>query len=210
MKVKPDAAMWGALLNACRIHKNVELAEIAANRLFELDATHSGCYVLLSNIYAEAGMWKDAERIRVLVKTRGLEKPPAYSSVELKGKTHLFYVGDKRHPQHKEIYAYLDKLLERMQEAGYAPNTGSVLHDLDEEEKESMLRIHSEKLAVAFALMNSVQGSVIHVIKNLRVCTDCHTAIKIITKLTGREIVVRDIKRFHHFKDGLCSCGDYW
>ena len=210
MKVKPDAAMWGALLNACRIHKNVELAEIAANRLFELDATHSGCYVLLSNIYAEAGMWKDAERIRVLVKTRGLEKPPAYSSVELKGKTHLFYVGDKRHPQHKEIYAYLDKLLERMQEAGYAPNTGSVLHDLDEEEKESMLRIHSEKLAVAFALMNSVQGSVIHVIKNLRVCTDCHTAIKIITKLIGREIVVRDIKRFHHFKDGLCSCGDYW
>ncbi|PUZ69317.1 hypothetical protein GQ55_2G098200 [Panicum hallii var. hallii] len=210
MKVKPDAAMWGALLSACRIHKNVELAEIAANRLFELDATNSGYYVLLSNIYAEAGMWKDVERMRILVKTRGVEKPPGYSSVELKGKTHLFYVGDKRHPQHKEIYAYLDKLLERMQEAGYAPNTGSVLHDLDEEEKESMLRIHSEKLAVAFALMNSVQGSVIHVIKNLRVCTDCHTAIKIITKLTGREIVVRDIKRFHHFKDGLCTCGDYW
>nr|CAB3452644.1 unnamed protein product [Digitaria exilis] len=210
MKVKPDAAMWGSLLGACRIHKNVELAGIVANRLFELDATNCGYYVLLSNIYAEAGMWKDAERLRVLVKTRGLEKPPGYSSVELKGKTHLFYVGDKRHPQHKEIYAYLDKLLEKMREAGYAPNTGSVPHDLDEEEKGSMLRMHSEKLAVAFALMNSVKGSVIHVIKNLRVCTDCHTAIKIITKLTGREIVVRDIKRFHHFKDGLCSCGDYW
>ncbi|CAN6213789.1 unnamed protein product [Urochloa humidicola] len=210
MNVKPDAAMWGALLSACRIHKNVELAEIAANRLFELDASNPGYYVLLSNIYAEAGMWKDVERMKVLFKTRGMEKPPGYSSVELKGKTHSFYVGDKRHPQHKEIYAYLDKLLERMQEAGYAPNTGSVHHDLDEEEKGSMLRIHSEKLAVAFALMNSVQGSVIHVIKNLRVCTDCHTAIKIITKLTGREIIVRDIKRFHHFKDGLCSCGDYW
>ncbi|KAL6611385.1 hypothetical protein ACP70R_039313 [Stipagrostis hirtigluma subsp. patula] len=210
MKVKPDAAMWGALLSACRIHKNVELAEISAKRLFELDATNSGYYVLLSNIYAEAGMWKDVERMRVLVKTRGIEKPPGYSSVELKGKTHLFYVGDKSHPQHKEIYAYLEKLLERMQEAGYIPNTGSVLHDLDEEEKESMLRIHSEKLAVAFALMNSVEGSVIHVIKNLRVCTDCHTAIKVITKVTNRVIVVRDIQRFHHFKDGLCSCGDYW
>ncbi|KAF8655124.1 hypothetical protein HU200_061260 [Digitaria exilis] len=186
MKVKPDAAMWGSLLGACRIHKNVELAGIVANRLFELDATNCGYYVLLSNIYAEVGMWKDAERLRVLVKTRGLEKPPGYSSVELK------------------------ELLEKMREAGYAPNTGSVLHDLDEEEKGSMLRMHSEKLAVAFALMNSVKGSVIHVIKNLRVCTDCHTAIKIITKLTGREIVVRDIKRFHHFKDGLCSCGDYW
>lgn len=210
MKVKPDAAIWGALLSACRIHKNVELAEISAKRLFELDATNCGYYVLLSNIYAEAGMWKDVERMRVLVKTRGIQKPPGYSSVELKGKTHLFYVGDKSHPQHKEIYSYLEKLLERMQAAGYVPNTGSVLHDLDEEEKESALRIHSEKLAVAFALMNSVSGSVIHVIKNLRVCTDCHTAIKFITKITEREIIVRDLQRFHHFKDGLCSCGDYW
>lgn len=210
MKVKPDAAIWGALLSACRIHKNVELAEISAKRLFKLDATNCGYYVLLSNIYAEAGMWKDVERMRVLVKTRGIQKPPGYSSVELKGKTHMFYVGDKSHPQYKEIYSYLEKLLERMQAAGYVPNTGSVLHDLDEEEKESSLRIHSEKLAVAFALMNSVPGSVIHVIKNLRVCTDCHIAIKFITKITEREIIVRDLQRFHHFKDGSCSCGDYW
>uniref|UniRef100_J3MK55 DYW domain-containing protein n=2 Tax=Oryza brachyantha TaxID=4533 RepID=J3MK55_ORYBR len=210
MKVKPDAALWGALLSSCRIHKNVELAEICVKRLFELDATNSGYYVLLSNIYADAGMWKDVERIRLLVKTRGIEKPPGYSSVELKGKTHLFYVGDKSHPQHKEIYSYLEKLLERMQEAGYVPNTGSVLHDLDEEEKESALRIHSEKLAVAFALINSVPGSVIHIIKNLRVCSDCHTAMKFITKITGREIIIRDLQRFHRFKDGLCSCRDYW
>ncbi|KAG8080925.1 hypothetical protein GUJ93_ZPchr0007g4691 [Zizania palustris] len=210
MKVKPDAAIWGALLGACRIHKNVELAEISVKRLFELDATNSGYYILLSNIYAEAGMWKDVERMRFLVKTRGIEKPPGYSSVELKGKTHLFYVGDKSHPQHKEIHSYLEKLLERMQEAGYVPNTGSVLHDLDEEEKESALRIHSEKLAVAFSLMNSVPGSVIHIIKNLRVCSDCHTAMKFITKITEREIIIRDLQRFHHFKDGSCSCQDYW
>ncbi|KAM3311970.1 hypothetical protein ACQJBY_032143 [Aegilops geniculata] len=210
MKVKPDAAIWGALLSACRVHKNVELAEISAKRLFELDAANSGYYVLLSNIYAEAGMWRDVERMRVLVKTRGIEKPPGYSSVELKGKTHVFYVGDTSHPQHKEIYSYLGKLLEIAQKAGYVPNTGSVHHDLDEEEKESALRIHSEKLAVAFALMNSVPGSVIHVIKNLRVCTDCHAVIKFISKSAEREIIVRDLQRFHHFKDGSCSCGDYW
>uniref|UniRef100_N1QXY3 DYW domain-containing protein n=1 Tax=Aegilops tauschii TaxID=37682 RepID=N1QXY3_AEGTA len=209
MKVKPDAAIWGALLSACRVHKNVELAEISAKRLFELDATNSGYYVLLSNIYAEAGMWKDVERMRVLVKTRGIEKPPGYSSVELKGKTHVFYVGDTSHPQHKEIYSYLGKLLDIAQKAGYVPNTGSVHHDLDEEEKESALRIHSEKLAVAFALMNSIPGSVIHVIKNLRVCTDCHAVIKFISKSAEREIIVRDLQRFHHFKDGSCSCGDY-
>jgi pentatricopeptide repeat protein len=210
MKIKPDAAIWGALLSACRIHKKVELAEISAKRLFELDATNSGYYVLLSNIYAEAGLWKDVERMRVMVKARGIEKPPGYSSVELKGKTHVFYVGDKIHPQHKEIYSYLGKLLETIQEAGYVPNTSSVLHDLDEEEKESAVRIHSEKLAVAFALMNQVSGSIIHVIKNLRVCTDCHTAIKFISRISGREIIVRDLQRFHHFKDGSCSCGDYW
>jgi pentatricopeptide repeat protein len=210
MKVKPDAAIWGALLSACRIHKNVELAEMSVKRLFELDASNSGYYVLLSNIYAEARMWKDVERIRLLVKTRRIEKPPGYSSFELKGKIYLFYVGDKSHPQHIEIYSYLEKLLERMQEAGYVPNTGSVLHDLDEEEKESALRIHSEKLAVAFALMNSVPRSVIHIIKNLRVCSDCHTAMKFITKITEREIIIRDLQRFHHFKDGLCSCRDYW
>uniref|UniRef100_A0A0E0LJI7 DYW domain-containing protein n=1 Tax=Oryza punctata TaxID=4537 RepID=A0A0E0LJI7_ORYPU len=210
MKAKSDAAIWGALLSACRIHKNVELAEISVKRLFELDASNSGYYVLLSNIYAEAGMWKDVERIRLLVKTRRIEKPPGYSSVELKGKTYLFYVGDKSHPQHMEIYSYLEKLLERMQEAGYVPNTGSILHDLDEEEKESALRIHSEKLAVAFALMNSVPGSVIHIIKNLRICSDCHTAMKFITKITEREIIIRDLQRFHHFKEGLCSCQDYW
>ncbi|XP_047086778.1 pentatricopeptide repeat-containing protein At3g26782, mitochondrial-like [Lolium rigidum] len=210
MKIKPDAAIWGALLSACRIHKKVELAEISAKRLFELDATNSGYYVLLSNIYAEAGLWKDVERMRVMVKARGIEKPPGYSSVELKGKTHVFYVGDKIHPQHKEIYSYLGKLLETIQEAGYVPNTSSVLHDLDEEEKESAVRIHSEKLAVAFALMNQVPGSIIHVIKNLRVCTDCHTAMKFISRISGREIIVRDLQRFHHFKDGSCSCGDYW
>ncbi|KAM0924204.1 hypothetical protein ACQ4PT_005026 [Festuca glaucescens] len=210
MKIKPDAAIWGALLSGCRIHKKVELAEISAKRLFELDATNSGYYVLLSNIYAEAGLWKDVERMRVMVKARGIEKPPGYSSVELKGKTHVFYVGDKIHPQHKEIYSYLGKLLETIQEAGYVPNTISVLHDLDEEEKESAVRIHSEKLAVAFALMNQVPGSIIHVIKNLRVCTDCHTAIKFISRISGREIIVRDLQHFHHFKDGSCSCGDYW
>jgi hypothetical protein len=85
-----------------------------------------------------------------------------------------------------------------------------VLHDVDEEEKEMVVRVHSEKLAVAFGVMNSVPGSTIHVIRNLWVCGDCHSVIKLISKTVSREIVVRDAKRFHHFKDGLCSCGDYW
>ena len=210
MKVKPDFVVWGALLGACRIHKNVEIGEISARKLFELDPKNCGYYVLLSNIYADAGRWNDVDKLRVMMKKRGLVKPPGYSLVEFKGQIHVFLVGDKEHPQQKKIYEYLETLSVKMQEAGYVPDTTSVLHDVDQEEKETVLRIHSEKLAVAFGIMNTVQGTTIQIIKNLRVCGDCHTAIKFISKIVSRQIVVRDSNRFHHFKDGLCSCGDYW
>lgn len=210
MKVKPDFIIWGSLLGACRIHKNVELGEISARKLFQLDPSSCGYYVLLSNIYADAGRWDEVERMRILMKSRGLLKTPGYSIVELKGRVHVFLVGDKEHPQHEKIYEYLDKLNVKLQALGYMPNLTSVLHDVDEEEKGMVLRVHSEKLAVCFGIMNSVPGSVIHIIKNLRICGDCHIAIKFISKAVNREIVVRDSKRFHHFKDGMCSCGDYW
>ncbi|KAH7577136.1 hypothetical protein JRO89_XS01G0210200 [Xanthoceras sorbifolium] len=210
MKGKPDFIVWGSLLGACRIHKNVELGEIAARKLFELNPNNCGYHVLLSNIYAGAGRWEDVERTRSLIKNRRLTKPPGFSLVELRDKVHVFLVGDKEHPQHEKIYEYLEELTVKIQEIGYVPNMTSVLHDVDKEEKEMTLRVHSEKLAVAFAIINSVPGSTIQVIKNLRVCSDCHTVIKLISKVVEREIVVRDSKRFHYFKDGLCSCGDYW
>ncbi|XP_047323360.1 pentatricopeptide repeat-containing protein At3g26782, mitochondrial [Impatiens glandulifera] len=210
MKVKPDNVVWGSLLAACRIHKNVELAEISANKLFQLDPRNCGYYLLLSNIYSDAGRWKEAEKTRLFIQSHGLMKVPGFSLVEVKGLVHVFLVGDKEHPQRNKIYEYLDELSLKMQEAGYVANMTSVCHDIDEEEKEMVLRVHSEKLAVAFALMSTVDGTTVQVIKNLRVCSDCHTAIKLIARITNREIVVRDSKRFHHFKGGVCSCGDYW
>lgn len=210
MKMKPDFVVWGSLLGACRIHKNVDLGEIAARKLFELDPNNCGYYVLLSNLYGDAGRWADVERMRTMMKNRQLVKPPGFSLVELKGRVHVFLVGDKEHPQHEMIYKYLEKLTLELQKIGYVPNLTSVLHDVDEEEKELTLRVHSEKLAVAFGVMNSAPGTTINIIKNLRVCRDCHTAIKLISKVVCRDFVVRDSKRFHHFKDGICSCGDYW
>ncbi|KAG0498491.1 hypothetical protein HPP92_003182 [Vanilla planifolia] len=210
MKPKPDFVVWGSLLSACKTYKNVDLGEISARKLFELDAKNCGYYVLLSNVYADAGRWGDVERMRVMMKTRGLAKPPGFSLLELRGRVHCFLVGDQRHPKHKEIYEYLEKLTARMMEAGYIPDGGSVMHDVDLEEKEIALKVHSEKLAVAFAIMSTPPGTTIRVIKNLRVCGDCHAAIKLISKLVGREIVVRDSRRFHQFEGGLCSCGDYW
>ncbi|KAK9929336.1 hypothetical protein M0R45_026438 [Rubus argutus] len=72
------------------------------------------------------------------------------------------------------------------------------------------LQFHSEKLALAFALLNTPPGSTIRIKKNIRVCGDCHSAVKYVSKVEGREIILRDINRFHHFRDGSCSCGDYW
>ncbi|KAM0022796.1 putative tetratricopeptide-like helical domain superfamily, DYW domain-containing protein [Helianthus debilis subsp. tardiflorus] len=210
MKVQPDFVVWGSLLAACRMHKNVDLGEIAAKKLFELDPQNCGYYVLLSNMYADAGRWNDVEKMRIYMKSHALSKTPGFSLVELKGRVHLFLVGDKEHPDHEKIYLYLEELCMKVQEAGYVPNMTSVLHDIDNEEKEMTLKIHSEKLAVAYAVMNSVPGSTIQVIKNLRICGDCHETIKLIAKIVNRDIVVRDSKRFHHFSDGLCSCGDYW
>lgn len=210
MEVKPDSVVWGSLLGACRIHKNVEIGEIAATRLFELEPMNCGYYVLLSNMYADSGRWNDVERMRNVIQTYCLAKKPGFSVVEAKGKVNVFLVGDREHPERKQIYEYLARLMVKLLEVGYVPNNSSVLHDVDSEEQEMTLRIHSEKLAVAFGILNTIPGTVIHITKNLRVCSDCHSAIKLIAKIVNREIVVRDSKRFHHFKDGDCSCGDYW
>ncbi|KAI7988922.1 Pentatricopeptide repeat-containing protein [Camellia lanceoleosa] len=99
---------------------------------------------------------------------------------------------------------------EQMKEAGYVPETRFVLHDIDQEGKEEALLAHSERLAVAYGFLTTPARAQIRIIKNLRVCGDCHSALKIISKLVGRELIIRDAKRFHHFKDGLCSCRDYW
>ena len=97
-----------------------------------------------------------------------------------------------------------------MKEKGYVPDTNFVLHDVEEEQKEQNLSYHSEKLAVAFGIISTPPGTTIRVFKNLRTCVDCHTAIKFISKIVQRKIIVRDSNRFHYFEDGSCSCGDYW
>ena len=210
MPVRPDAGVWGALLGACRIHLNIKLAEVAAKALFDLDAENPGRYVLLSNIYASLGKRKEANRIRNSMKSRGVRKIVGHTIIEIKDKIYTFVAGDRSHPEMDVIYSELDKLMERIRQEGYVPDLSFVLHDVDGETKEKMLYAHSEKLAIVFGLMNLGHESLIRITKNLRVCGDCHTAIKFFSKVTGREIVVRDAHRFHHFFKGTCSCGDYW
>lgn len=89
-------------------------------------------------------------------------------------------------------------------------DTNEVLHDIEEEQKRELLCSHGERLAIAFGIISTPVGITIRVTKNLRVCVDCHIATTFISKIVGREIIVRDNSRFHHFRDGKCSCGDYW
>lgn len=210
MPMQAGPSIWGALLAASRKHRNLEIAEIAARKLFVLEPDNSGNYVLLSNMYAQAGMWDEVNNLRALLKLQGVKKSPGCSWIEINGKAHLFLGGDTSHPLAKDIYTLLEELPEKIKAVGYIPDTSFVLHDVSEEEKEHNLSTHSEKLAVAFGLISTNPGTVLRVTKNLRICGDCHTAIKFISKLYGREIIVRDVNRFHNFKDGSCSCGDYW
>eukprot|EP01018_Ginkgo_biloba_P018799 Gb_11545 [translate_table: standard] len=210
MPLEPNAAVWAALLGACRIYSNIELGELVAECLFELEPENAACYVLLSNIYADAGRWEDVAKVRIMMKDRGLKKIPGCSYIEVNNRVYSFLVGDRLHPQSEKIYSMLATLAGQMKEAGYAPNTDFVLHDVEEEVKEHMLGSHSEKLAIAFGLISTSPGTPIRITKNLRVCCDCHSATKFISKIVNREIIVRDANRFHLFKDGLCSCGDYW
>lgn len=210
MRIEPGPKVWGSLLGSCRIHCNVDLAERACKRLFELEPTNAGNYVLLADIYAEANMWDEVKRVKKLLGSRGLQKLSGRSWIEVKRKIYSFDSVDEFNPQIVQLHALLVKLSKEMKENGYVPQTKVVLYDLEAEEKERIVLGHSEKLALAFGLINSKNGETIRITKNLRLCEDCHSVTKFISKFADREILVRDVNRIHHFRDGICSCGDYW
>lgn len=210
MPMKANAIIWGALLSGCGVHKDTELAEYVLEQLIELEPWNSSNYVLLSNMYSTTQRWEDVEKIRMNMIERGVKKRPAYSWIEVDGVVHEFLVGDTYHPLSDKIYEKLAELSKEFKEAGYVPTKEFVHFDIEDEEKDHFVGYHSEKLAVAFALITTPPGTLIRVVKNLRICGDCHTTIKLVSKITGREIIVRDNHRFHCFKEGFCSCKDYW
>ncbi|KAL2509821.1 putative pentatricopeptide repeat-containing protein [Forsythia ovata] len=210
MPMKANSIVWGALLGGCRVYRDTQLAEHVLKQLIELEPLNSGNYVLLSNIYSANRKWDKSENIRSLMNEKGIQKVPGYSWIEVDGIVHEFLVGDTSHPMSLKIYAKLSELAKELRAAGYTPTTEFVLFDIEEEEKEHFLGCHSEKLALAFGLISTGPKTIIRIVKNLRVCGDCHTAMKLISKITGREIIVRDTNRFHCFVDGSCSCKDYW
>lgn len=210
MPIKPDATIWGALLCGCRVYHDVELAEKVAEQVFELEPYNTGYYVLLANIYAEAEKWEKVKKMREEISSKGLKKNPGCSWIEIKGKVNLFVAGDSSHLQSSKIESLLRRLRGKMKEDGHVLEMKYALINADEMHKEMALCGHSEKLAMAFGLLSLPPGKTIRVTKNLRVCGDCHETAKFISKEGKREIVLRDSSRFHHFKDGHCSCRGFW
>ncbi|KAJ1260933.1 hypothetical protein BS78_10G269700 [Paspalum vaginatum] len=210
MPMQPHTVIWGSILSACRVHKNIDLAKHAAEQLLKLNPDEDAVYVQLYNIYIDSRQWVDAKRIRMLMEERGVKKTAGYSSITVAGQVHKFLANDQSHPWKLEIIKMLEEIAHRLKSAGYSPITSQITVDVDEEEKEQALLAHSEKMAIAFGLISLAPNLPIHIMKNLRVCEDCHSAIKLISKLWNREIIVRDRSRFHHFRDGTCSCNDFW
>uniref|UniRef100_A0A2P2IZJ1 DYW domain-containing protein n=1 Tax=Rhizophora mucronata TaxID=61149 RepID=A0A2P2IZJ1_RHIMU len=210
MPFKPHAALFGTLLGACRMHKNIDIAEFAANSLLELDPTCAMAYVQLANVYAAMNKWDHVARVRQAMKTSKIVKSPGYSWIEIKSLVHEFRSSDRVHPELASIHKKLNELEKKMKVAGYMPELEFALHDVEEEQKERLLLWHSEKLAIAYGLLKLPPQSPVRIFKNLRTCGDCHSATKYVSALEKREIIIRDTSRFHHFKDGFCSCGDYW
>jgi pentatricopeptide repeat protein len=208
--IEPSIMVWRALLGACVIHNDVDLGRMSAQRVLEMDPQDEAAHVLLSNIYATAKRWENMASVRKDMKRKGVKKEPGLSWIENQGIVHYFTVGDTLHPDMKLINGMLDSLNMKIRKAGYVPNRNAVLVDVDDDEKERLLWVHSERLALAYGLIKMPSGRPIRIIKNLRICVDCHAAVKLISKVVQREIIVRDMNRFHHFQDGICSCGDYW
>ncbi|KAK4795777.1 hypothetical protein SAY86_028103 [Trapa natans] len=207
---EPSVMLWRALLGACVTHHNIELGKVSAEKVLEMDPHDEGAYVLLSNIYANTRRWDDVAAVRKKMKDKGVKKEPGMSWVEYQGSVHYFTVGETSHPDMKLINGMLEWLNMKARKEGFIPNCDVILHQVEDEEKERMLWLHSERLALAFALARMPSVGPIRIIKNLRICMDCHGAIRAISGFVQREIVVRDVNRYHHFRDGRCSCGDYW
>ncbi|KAG5546883.1 hypothetical protein RHGRI_018896 [Rhododendron griersonianum] len=210
MPIPPNDFVWRSLLASCRIHGNLELGRKATEHLLQFNPSDDSAFVLYSNVCAKSGNWDYVENVRGQMQLRHVKKQPACSWIKLKNVVSSFGIGDRSHPRTRQIYTKLGELRKMITEAGYVPDTTFSLHDTDEEQKEHNLWNHSERLALAYGLINAKEGLKLRIFMNLRVCGDCHSVFKFISEIIQQEIILRDPYRFHHFSSGKCSCGDYW
>ncbi|CAN8287544.1 unnamed protein product [Cochlearia groenlandica] len=197
MNVEPNVEVWETLMNLCWVHGDLELGDRFAELVKKLDETRM-------NKESNQGLVakKASDLAKEKLKTQRPRRPPSSSQ---------FRAGDiASHPESDRIAVVLSSLKVHMLEMGFVPTTKLVIEYIDEEEKEQQLLFRSGKLAVAVGMLNTNPRSSVTVIGNLRICVDGHNTFKMISLITGRQLVSRDQKRFHHIRNGVCSCQDYW
>ncbi|KAK9288245.1 hypothetical protein L1049_016695 [Liquidambar formosana] len=212
MPFEPDAAVWRSLLSTSAFHGAADMAWTMGKRLLELNPHDDSAYVIVANVFAATGRWDEVAEVRKMMKDRRVRKESGRSWIEARGKVHVFLAGDRRHERTEEIYTKLAELMEKIEKLGYVPVWDEMLHEVGEGDKREVLWHHSEKLAVAFGVVSGAvpPGKALRIVKNLRICKDCHEAFKYMSRVVEREIIVRDVNRYHRFLNGSCICGDYW
>ncbi|KAK1359185.1 hypothetical protein POM88_043659 [Heracleum sosnowskyi] len=199
MSIKPEASVWRALLDSCRIHMETDIGERAAKQILSLEPLDPSTYILMSNLFSSSGRWHCSEMIRGKMREKGFRKRPVQSWIFHQDRAHFFFTRDKSHSQSKDINKGLEILVLECLKAGYVPDTSFVLHEVEEYQKKDFLFYHSAKLAVTYGLLMTEPEKPIRVMKNVILCGDCHTFFKYVSVVTKREIHVRDSSGFHCF-----------
>ncbi|XP_057975794.1 pentatricopeptide repeat-containing protein At1g19720 [Malania oleifera] len=206
MTVHPDSSIWASLLTASRIHGNIGLAIHAGECLLELEPGNTLIHRLILQIYAVYGKSVDSLKMKKLEKENGAIKSLGSSRIEVKNRVHTFVAGDFSKPNSDILLSWIKSIEREVKEPDICRGLC-----IEEEETEDIGGIHSEKIAFAFALVGpSHAAQNIRIVKKLRMCRECHRTAKFISMAFECEIYLSDSKRLHIFRNGLCSCGDYW
>ncbi|XXG79504.1 hypothetical protein AAC387_Pa09g0554 [Persea americana] len=160
-------------------------------------------------MYAEAKRWEDVDSMLALMKKEILEKTRGCSIIEINSLTSSFFNNDTSHIETNTIHEVLDFLSQKIGEGIQTTPIKFKPRDILRTEA-SLPRSHSVRLAICVGLISTTVGTPILVYKNIRICDDCHHAVKMISKVTRREIIIGDSRIYHYIRDGLCSCGNYW
>ncbi|KAK8585141.1 hypothetical protein V6N13_139080 [Hibiscus sabdariffa] len=206
MPIEPDSSVWTSLLTASRIHQDIALAVLAGERLLDLEPGNVLVNQLMFQIYSLCGKLDESSKVRKLGKEHTLRGSLGQSWIEVRNMVHKFVTGDHSKPSSNLLHSWVQKITKEVNVDG---RHGGFF--IEEEEKEETGGVHSEKLALAFALIGSPSSpKSIRIVKNTRMCRNCHLTAKHVSLKFGCEIYLSDTNCFHHFKNGHCSCGDYW
>ncbi|XP_039027680.1 pentatricopeptide repeat-containing protein At4g35130, chloroplastic-like [Hibiscus syriacus] len=184
MPLVPTARIWGSLLSASRKANDIEFAEVASKHALSLEHDNTGCYILLSNMYAEAGRWADVEKIKTLKIQEGIAKTMGCSTVEKDYKVHRFVDQDGSNDQVNMINDVVDinTKMTAEDEDVYAPRITELRRTDLRRKKPNVPENHSVRLAISFGLISTELGSPVLVRKNVRICEACHNFEKRVSR----------------------------